>query len=243
MSQTPRFRTLSREDYPDAPAWFDTFLTLYNETTGGLVDALSGGLDDTNIRKQFEARSITTAATLEATFAGGAVSFKNRIDVAPRKVTLAKCNPPSGTSFSGRTWTTFALQGAWVAYNSEHIPQYMIDGNGIVHLRGIVKSGTLGTLACTLPVGFRPEYDSNFAVSSNAAFGSANVKPDGGVYPNTGSNVWFDLSTISFPATGWVGIGPFGPPVWGISSSGLIRIDYIAGLSPSTKYDVVFEVE
>ncbi len=69
---------------------------------------------------------------------------------------------------------------------------------------------------------------------------------DGGqVFPLVASGTHLSLDGIRFPAASgsWVGIGPFGPPVWDMTEQGLIRIRYIAGLSPLTKYDLTFEVE
>lgn len=41
MAQPPRFKSFSRENFPDAPEWFAQFLLPLNEVTSGLVNAIS----------------------------------------------------------------------------------------------------------------------------------------------------------------------------------------------------------
>lgn len=72
--------------------------------------------------------------------------------------------------------------------------------NGKVRLRGGVKNGTIPSVAMfTLPVGYRPPADMDFAVASAGAFGRVVVEASSGnVYPQTGSNVTFYLNGIEF---------------------------------------------
>lgn len=77
---------------------------------------------------------------------------------------------------------------------------YWIDGSGTVHVRGLVKSGTLGSAAFTLPAGLRPATDQYFANVSNGAFGYTIVHANGDVVPFAGSTTWFSLCGISFKA-------------------------------------------
>ncbi len=56
-------------------------------------------------------------------------------------------------------WQTPTLTNGWVNYGSFYTPSgYFKDKNGIVHLRGQVKSGTMSQAIFTLPTGYRPEY-------------------------------------------------------------------------------------
>jgi hypothetical protein len=77
---------------------------------------------------------------------------------------------------------------------------YWKDGSGAVHLQGIIKSGTVGAAAFTLPAGFTPAADQYFACVSNGVFGWAYVRADGTVIPQVGSNVYFSLSGMVFHA-------------------------------------------
>lgn len=97
-----------------------------------------------------------------------------------------------------------AFDNSWVNYDTTHEPaQYYKDPFGRVWLGGVVKNGTFtgspgtGTIF-TLPVGYRPRDIKFFPVVSNAAFGICVVNPDGTVQANTGSNVYFYMSGLSF---------------------------------------------
>lgn len=94
------------------------------------------------------------------------------------------------------------FDNSWVNYSSTYAPAgYYKDPWDVVHLRGMIKDGTVGAIngtAFTLPAGYRPEYDLKFAVSSDNAFGEVQVRPAGYVVMLTGSNVFFDLAPVSF---------------------------------------------
>lgn len=67
-------------------------------------------------------------------------------------------------------------------------------GDGMVEIKGLVKSGTIGTVSVfTLPTGFRPALGLHFAAISNNAIGTLQVLADGSVMAVAGSNVWFSL--------------------------------------------------
>lgn len=91
--------------------------------------------------------------------------------------------------FAG-TWTNFG--------GTNESAQYWKDYTGIVHLGGIVKSGTIGTTIFTLPAGYRPKEAKIYGVSSNNLFGVCTVNPDGTVVATAGSATYFSLSGITF---------------------------------------------
>lgn len=106
-----------------------------------------------------------------------------------------------------------AFTNSWVSFSdgTDGNPRaaYWRDNSGIVRLRGMIKSGTLGLAAFTLPVGFRPGVSAvgvvgyyYFAVMSNSAFGHIYVSSDGVVSPQVGDNTYFSLAGISFRAEG-----------------------------------------
>lgn len=54
-------------------------------------------------------------------------------------------------------WIHPTLQNSWVWYGSSYErPAFFKDAMGFVHLRGLLKNGTLNTAMFTLPVGYRP---------------------------------------------------------------------------------------
>lgn len=90
------------------------------------------------------------------------------------------------------------LLNSWVYFGSNSLPGYYKDSFGRVHLRGFVKSGTIGNAIFTLPVGYRPALREFFAVVSNDLFGACYVDSNGDVIAYKGSNVYFSLDGISF---------------------------------------------
>jgi hypothetical protein len=68
--------------------------------------------------------------------------------------TYLKFMPTNGNFYK---WIALPFVNAWVSYDSTYnTGAYYRDGDGVVHLRGLIKSGTSTTI-CTLPIGFRPE--------------------------------------------------------------------------------------
>lgn len=99
------------------------------------------------------------------------------------------------------SWKDATLLNGWVNYGAPFTPaSYCIDTLGIVRLRGLVKSGTIGesTPIFQLPAGFLPPYTYIFVISSNLAFGEVRVDAQGNVYAESGSNSYVSLDGISF---------------------------------------------
>jgi hypothetical protein len=105
-----------------------------------------------------------------------------------------------------------AFQNGWV--NSDggtSTAAFYKDPYGVVHLKGVVKSGTIGTTIFSLPAGYRPSSLLIFPVVSANALGKLVISRDCSfgmctpvqyVRANIGSNVWFSLDGISFRADG-----------------------------------------
>lgn len=89
--------------------------------------------------------------------------------------------------------------GTWVNFGTSDAPAaFWRDPFGWVHLRGLIKSGTINTTAFTLPPGFRPPLREVFAVISNGAIGRVDVQADGVVLPAAGNNTYVSLAGIHF---------------------------------------------
>lgn len=100
-------------------------------------------------------------------------------------------------------WTAVTFQNSWVNYDATYNQcAYLRDPNGFVHLRGLVKTGTVGvaTPIFTLPAGYRPQYIELFSTISNAALGRVDVLTDGKVAVNVGNNTWVSLDGLTFKA-------------------------------------------
>lgn len=81
-------------------------------------------------------------------------------------------------------WTTPTYQNGWVEYAPGRGAQYRKIGD-IVYIRGVIKSGTAGMAAFTLPVGFRPNPDVSFVVNRDALTGMVTIDVTGEFKPST----------------------------------------------------------
>lgn len=102
----------------------------------------------------------------------------------------------------GEEWIAVSsFSGTWVNFDATRVASYYKDATGRVHLEGVIKSGTIGTAAFTLPEGYRPRNGTkSFVVDSNAALGQVTVSTAGVVTPTVGNNAYVFLDGISFRA-------------------------------------------
>lgn len=137
-----------------------------------------------------------------------------------------------------------AFQGAWVSYDGGatfQVPQFRKDNEGRVFLRGQAKSGASGTVAFTLPVGFRPPKGLRFSGVEQGTAGpttdwnQVNVYPDGTVvlYSNTTAissldGINFDTDSVrqtasvsAQPLEAWHLVGATGEPAFQAGVSNL----------------------
>lgn len=99
-------------------------------------------------------------------------------------------------------WITPTLTNGWVSYAppSGDTVAYYKDSLGIVRLKGIVSSGTVGTHMFTLPIRYRPKANKYFICScTGISVGRVDISAVGTVvvYAYT---TWVSLDTISFKA-------------------------------------------
>ena len=100
-------------------------------------------------------------------------------------------------------WSNITLQNSWVVYPGFTTPQYIKMNDGVVHLKGLIRSGTLtnGTNLTVLPVGFRPLERKIFAVPAANTHCRVDVVPDGTVVIlGCTSNAWLSLDSVNFIA-------------------------------------------
>lgn len=99
------------------------------------------------------------------------------------------------------SWTAPTLTNSWVNVGAGFgTAGYRKDAHGFVHIKGAIKSGTIGQAAFTLPTGYRPEASCRFACVSNSAFGSLTITSAGVVTPNAGTTASFMLDGVNFLA-------------------------------------------
>jgi len=98
-------------------------------------------------------------------------------------------------------WNAPTLQNSWVNFGGSLNPAgYWKDPHNVVHLRGVLMSGTVNATMFLLPVGYRPANEELFSVVSNNAFGRLDVRAAGDVVLVTGSNSFASLDGITFRA-------------------------------------------
>tara|TARA_R110000803_G_scaffold54770_1_gene111563 strand:- start:209 stop:1639 length:1431 start_codon:yes stop_codon:yes gene_type:complete len=137
----------------------------------------------------------------------GVANYELTLESTNASMTLDITSSGTGTltinpdAISLETSIAPTLLNSWVNYGgTRQVAGYYKDKYGIVHLDGVIKSGTTTnpTSLFVLPVGYRPGATIKFATSSNAAFASLFIDSGGNVYYESGSNVDFSLSGIQF---------------------------------------------
>lgn len=89
-----------------------------------------------------------------------------------------------------------AFLNSWVNFSAGwQVARFWRDPMGVVHLEGLVKSGTPGatSVVFTLPTGYRPSFDLTAATYSAAGVGRITVKSTGDVVVEVGSTTWTSL--------------------------------------------------
>jgi hypothetical protein len=98
-----------------------------------------------------------------------------------------------------------AFENSWVNFDASGLAEmrFVKDGSGVVHLEGVVKSGTVPSAIFTLPEGFRPEFRTIWNQITSGGVGridiyeADHVSQAGEVYMANGSNAWIGVN-ISF---------------------------------------------
>lgn len=128
----------------------------------------------------------------------------------PEERVMVLLYPPAGAAVVARLdqdWHDVSFENSWVNFGgSETDVAYRKDASGVVHLRGMMKNGTIGLTAFTLPPLFRPAANESFITYSTAAAARLEILPDGSVVPGptapTGGATSFSLGGVTFAAGG-----------------------------------------
>jgi len=89
-----------------------------------------------------------------------------------------------------------AFENSWVNYDTASFrgARFWKDPMGIVHIEGLVKSGTVAATIFTLPAGYRPSNGLLFVTITNGGIGRFDVASTGNVVAQSGSNGWFTIN-------------------------------------------------
>lgn len=111
---------------------------------------------------------------------------------------------PTATGLHQAYWQTGTLANGWITYSAAYNPfGYWKDASGVVHLRGMLKSGTPGNTAIfTLPAGYRPAYRELFdcETAGNTVDCRLDVLANGQIQIVGGDTTWTSIDGISFVA-------------------------------------------
>jgi hypothetical protein len=102
-------------------------------------------------------------------------------------------------------FTTPTLLNGWINYdvNAGYAAAgYFKDKHSVVHLKGLIKSGTTTTATplLNLPAGYRPSEIMIYIVVNSGGFGRVDVYPSGDVQILSGGNGFLSFDGISFRA-------------------------------------------
>lgn len=98
-------------------------------------------------------------------------------------------------------WRAVTFSNSWVNYGGTFFSAAYRKVEGVVQFRGVIKTGTVGLPAFTLPAGYRPNFTVVLSTVSNAAAGRVDVTNTGTVVPMApSSNVYVSLDGLTFNA-------------------------------------------
>ena len=103
---------------------------------------------------------------------------------------------------STQGWQSVTFRNGWTNYSTSYNQAgYFKDSMGIVHLRGLVKSGLIGKAIFILPAGYRPQRrELHVVCTSPNASGRVDIDTSGNVLATSGNNGWVSLDGITFRA-------------------------------------------
>ncbi|CAJ0899785.1 hypothetical protein R6138_04373 [Ralstonia thomasii] len=209
-----------------SPEWWSFFLALFNRTGGhgSPIDINSLQKQD-EISQDVQPQNAATMAALQGVsdLWAEALPPENLTDIRARLPALEEVTP-TGLDVGPvlqrlndleamqadyrlpvtpvlEQWNAPTLTNTWANLAGFNPAGYWKDPLGIVHLRGVIASGTINTAAFTLPAGYRPANTERFVAISNDAIGRLEVSSAGIVTPVIGSNVYFALDGMTFRAS------------------------------------------
>jgi hypothetical protein len=99
-------------------------------------------------------------------------------------------------------WRNPVFENGWTNYGDIwETAGYYKDGNNMVHLKGLIKNGTLDTHAFTLPAGYRPAAGVHaMSISNNAGAGFRIYSNGQVIVGSPGQSVWLSLRIPPFLA-------------------------------------------
>ncbi|HMH69873.1 MAG TPA: hypothetical protein VK502_00585, partial [Candidatus Saccharimonadales bacterium] len=101
------------------------------------------------------------------------------------------------------SWNPLTLQNSWTLFDPAYsTPQYAKGTDGIVKVKGMIKSGNTGAgiVIANLPVGYRPKETLLIHSVAWGAYARVDVQPNGDVTAQGVNSGWTSLDAITFIA-------------------------------------------
>lgn len=183
---------------------------------GWLRGLVEGGTNTTSTKIADNPPGMAPLTTVHAPSAGTSAFSGVGVQTGAEQIAIKSSGVPNNfislqyatpASTSKLTWAELAstYQNSWVDYNAPTFPSVAatIRLDGMVMLRGFMRSGSLGTVAFVLPEGYRPAWRIIRANNQNGSFGRIDIYPDGSVIVGAGATNWVTLDNIMFHAGGF----------------------------------------
>lgn len=180
---------------------------------GGAIDNLwlpDGVVDGRTVAAAIKDAAAATASlrTLGAGAAQAAAGNDSRFPTTDQKAALAgNAGVPSATNKyvtqegiggtpAAPAWTAVTFANGWVNYGGTlATAAYRKHASGQVEIKGVIKSGTLGTAAFTLPIGLRPLEERVFDVTGT---NDLRIASSGTVTPTAGANAARSVEAVFY---------------------------------------------
>ena len=96
-------------------------------------------------------------------------------------------------------WIVPTLLNSWENFSGIHASVgYYKDTMGVVHVKGVLKSGGVGVTCFVLPSGYRPSEYMEYASIAQSGVAQIEIGSDGAVVIASGSATWTSMCNISF---------------------------------------------
>lgn len=191
--------------------------------TGAATDKALSVKGDTAIAGTL---SVTQTSTLTGNVGiGGAPTKTEALKVTGNTAIIGNLSIKGQLSVDNiqqEAWKSVTFANSWTNHsNGYNQAGYFKDSMGIVHLRGLIKSGAIGEAAFTLPEGYRPQHRELHVAATEpekssivtnplsqitkriavtATFGRIDIDTNGNVLIWDGNNLWISLDGITFRA-------------------------------------------
>lgn len=177
--------------------------------------AVAGTVDDGAVTNEKIADYAVTAsklmdsAVITSKLADGAVISDKLADGSVSAAKIAEGAVAAANLAQSQPWNTPSLQNGWAnytaVYGGDFSPVgYYKDITGVVHLRGLIVSGSTSMIVFNLPAGYRPAYHLIISAITGTPDPPASVRVDigaGGEVMVIGAyKTWVSLDNISFRA-------------------------------------------